>query len=313
MSSSKSQLDIIVVSYNTRELTLRSLKSIYNETKRTSFNLIVVDNNSHDGSADAIEKNFPQLTLIRSNRNLGFSAGVNLGAKNTCCDHLLLLNPDTVILNGAIDKLYSFALKKPNNGIWGGVTLNEDKSLNTHNAWRKPSTQSLFFNAFGLNEVFSTSGFFNKANYGSWKRDTVHEIDMLQGSFFLTKRSLWEQLGGLDEVFFMYGEECDFCLKAKKLGYQPIITPSAKIIHHGGASETSISDKTIKLLKSKVELINKHTTKWKRPIHKSLLILYVINKTIVTQLSSLIDKKSTLGKEWNYIFKNRKVWLKGWH
>jgi GT2 family glycosyltransferase len=162
MSNTTYQLDIIVVSFNTREYTLDALQSIYKETTRTSFNLVVVDNNSDDGSADAIEQTFPQLTLIRSPRNLGFSAGVNLGTKHCQSDFLLLLNPDTVILDAAIDTLYNFALTKSANGIWGGITLNNDMSLNTHNAWSKPSTLSLLFNALGLNETFSGSCFFNK-------------------------------------------------------------------------------------------------------------------------------------------------------
>ena len=118
MNNTATQLDIVVVSYNTRELTLEALRSVYEQTTQTTFNLIVVDNNSDDGSADAIEKNFPQLTLIRSPRNLGFSGGVNLCAKYFQSNYLLLLNPDTVILDGAIDTLYAFAHQKPTNGNW---------------------------------------------------------------------------------------------------------------------------------------------------------------------------------------------------
>lgn len=313
MNNAAAQLDIVVVSYNTRELTLEALRSVYEETTRTSFNLIVVDNNSDDGSADAIERAFPQLTLIRSPRNLGFSGGVNLSADHLKSDYLLLLNPDTVILDGAIDTLYDFALKKPANGIWGGITLNDDRSLNTHNAWRKPSTLTLLFNALGLNQIFATNRFFNSANYGDWQRDTEHEVDMLQGSFFLTHRSLWKQLGGLDETFFMYGEECDYCLKAIQNGYRPIITPDAKIIHHGGASEASAADRTVKLLKSKIELVNRHSSSWEKPLHRFLLLLYVINKTITLHLSSILNTaKKSQAREWSDVFMNRRSWLKGW-
>jgi len=313
MSNMVSQLDIVVVSYNTRELTLRALHSIYEQTIQTSFRLVVVDNDSQDGSADAIENAFPQLTLIRSSRNLGFSGGVNLGAKQFQSDYLLLLNPDTVILEGAIDTLFSFAQQKPNNGIWGGVTFNDDMSLNTHNAWSKPTTLTLLFSAFGLSKAFSSSCFFNKANYGCWQRDTEYEIDMLQGCFFLTQRSLWEQLGGLDETFFMYGEESDYCLKAIHQGYRPIITPNAKIIHHGGASEVTLSGKMIKLLKGKVELVNRHSSTWEKPLHRTLLLLYVINKTLTSRLLSIIKvKKKTQATEWKNILMERKSWLKGW-
>lgn len=313
MIEAKFQLDIVVVSYNTRELTLLAIDSIYEQTTKTIFNLIVVDNDSHDGSADAVEQKFPELTLIRSPRNLGFAGGVNLGAKQFQSDHFLLLNPDTVILDGAIDRLLSFALQRPENGIWGGVTLNDDMSINTHNAWSRPDTLSFLFNAIGLNETFSRSCFFNRANYGCWQRDTEFPVDMLQGCFFLTHRKVWELLGGLDETFFMYGEESDYCLKAKQNGYQPIVTPDAKIIHHGGASEISLSDKTIKLLKAKVELINRHSSNWEQPLHRSLLLLYVFNKTITTILFSLFKISSkTQAMEWKTVLMNKSSWMKGW-
>jgi GT2 family glycosyltransferase len=136
---------------------------------------------------------------------------------------------------------------------------------------------------------------------------------MLQGSFFLTQRSLWEQLGGLDETFFMYGEESDYCLKAIQKGYRPIVTPKAKIIHHGGASETNLSDKMNKLLKSKVELINKHSSTWERPLHRALLLLYVINKTMTLHLLSIANSaKNEQAAEWGIVLKGRKSWLKGW-
>jgi GT2 family glycosyltransferase len=273
----------------------------------------VVDNDSQDGSANAIEQEFPQLTLIRTGSNLGFSGGVNLGAKQFQSNYLLLLNPDTVILEGAIDNLFAFAQQKPNNGIWGGVTFNNDMTLNTHNAWSKPTTLTLFFSALGLSKTFSKSCFFNKANYGCWQRDTEHEIDMLQGCFFLTQRRLWEQLGGLDETFFMYGEESDYCLKAIQQGYRPIVTPTAKIIHHGGASEVNLSGKMIKLLKGKIELVNRHSSTWEKPLHRTLLLFYVVNKTITSRLFSFIrTEKKAQATEWKNILMERKSWLKGW-
>ena len=309
----KTLLDIVVVSYNTCDLTLRALHSIYKETTQTPFNLIVIDNNSHDGSADAIEREFPDLTLIRSTINLGFAGGVNLGAKQFSSDYILLLNPDTVTLDGAIDELLLFAQKKPKNGIWGGITFNNDMSLNTHNAWSKPTTLTLLFSALGLSKAFSNSCFFNKANYGCWKRDTEHEVEMLQGCFFLTSRRLWNKLEGLDETFFMYGEEGDYCLKAIQQGYHPIVTPKAKIIHHGGASEVNLSGKMIKLLKGKVELVNRHSSAWEKPLHKSLLSFYVLNKVVISSLVSLIKpQKKIQAKEWKAVFMDRKSWLKGW-
>ena len=306
-------LDIIIVSYNTVDLTLRAIHSVYEQTKEINYHLIVVDNDSKDGSADRIAEEFPQLTLIRSTINTGFSGGNNLGAKQSNADHILLLNPDTVVLNGAIDKLYQFAQLKPDNGLWGGITLNNDLSINTHNAWSKPTTMTLLFSALGLSKLFSKSCFFNNANYGCWQRDTIKEVDIIQGCFFLTTRDLWDKLGGLDESFFMYGEEADYCLKTINLGFQPIITPKATIIHHGGASEVSFSGKMIKLLKGKVELIRRHSKAWEQPIHKTLLSLFVINKVISFKLLSVLKpKKKEQAQEWQKVMQAQSSWLKGW-
>jgi len=149
-------------------------------------------------------------------------------------------------------------LDTPNAGIWGGITLNNDLSLNPNNARARLSTKTLLFSALGLSKIFNKSCFFNHDNYGCWDRKTEKTVDVVTGCFFLTPRKLWEELEGLDETFFMYAEEADYCIRAIKKGYQPKVTPEAKIIHHGGVSETNLSGKMLKLLKGKSELINKH-------------------------------------------------------
>ena len=307
-------VDIILVSYNTAEYTLRALHSVYEETKQFNFTVIVVDNNSQDDSVQQIKEKFPDTKLIVSKKNLGFAGGVNLGASHASGDYILLLNPDTVVLDGAIDKLLRFAGQYPENGIWGGITLNNDLSTNTHNAWAEESLSTLFFSVFGLNRLFKESCFFNHANYGCWKRDSIKAVDTLQGSFFLISKDVWNKLNGLDETFFMYAEEADFCYRARALGYQPIITPNAKIIHHGGGSETNLSGKMIKLLTGKVTFINKHHSFIKRLLMKSLLLLYVTNKLLLSTLMSLFkNNKKESQAEWWKIFQNSPMWLQGYH
>lgn len=304
----KPLVSIILVSYNTAEHTLKALASVQQQTKR-AYEIIVVDNKSSDNSVAAIRTAFPTLELIESAENLGFAGGVWKGVELAQGTYLLLLNPDTLILEGAIDKLLSFAEQHPHNGIWGGVTLNNDLSLNTQHAWSKPDFSSLLFSALGLSKVFSSSCLFNHANYGCWQRDTVKEVDILSGCFFLITRKVWDQLGGLDPTFFMYAEEADLCLRAKAQGYQPIVTPDARIIHHGGVSHTRFSGKLVKLLKGKVELINRHISEWKRPLYKALLWLYVFNKYT---LHRLLKPNSEQTREWQVVYQARSHWLKGY-
>ena len=307
------QLDIIIVSYNTAEYTKRAIQSVYDQTKVTEFNIIVVDNNSPDNSVAVIRDNFPDITLIESKQNLGFAGGVNLGAKAADSDYILLLNPDTIILEGAIDKIMHFAQEKPEAGIWGGITLNNDLSLNPNNARARLSFQTLLFSALGLSKIFRSSCFFNHDNYGCWDRNSIRKVDVITGCFFLTTRDLWKQLDGLDDTFFMYAEEADYCIRAIKKGKQPIVSPNARIIHHGGVSEANFSGKMIKLLKGKAELINKHTPRWKQFLFKNLLLMHVINKVLSYNVQVLLkrDKKSLL-IEWKTILQQRHSWLKGY-
>ena len=307
------QLDIIIVSYNTAEYTKRAIQSVYDETQLTAFNIIVVDNNSPDNSVAIIRDNFPDVVLIESKENLGFAGGVNLGAKAASSEYILLLNPDTLILEGAIDKIMHFSNKKADAGIWGGVTLNNDLSLNPNNARAKLSFKTLLFSALGLSKAFRSSCFFNHDNYGCWDRNSIREVDVITGCFFLTTRSLWKALEGLDDTFFMYAEEADYCIRAIAMGHQPIVTPDARIIHHGGVSEANFSGKMIKLLKGKAELINKHAKPWMQPILKKLLLMHVMNKVLSYNVLVLLkrDKKSLL-TEWRTIFQQRHAWLKGY-
>jgi hypothetical protein len=306
---SKPELSIIMVSYNTADYTRRAIASVFNETRSTNFELIVVDNASTDNSVALLSANFPDIKLFESADNLGFAGGVCLGVEEAQGEYLLLLNPDTIVQPGAIDKLLQFARKHPDNGIWGGVTLNNDLSINTQHAWSKPTFSSLLFSALGLSKAFSKSCFFNHANYGCWARDSIREVDILSGCFFLTSRKVWDQLGGLDPQFFMYAEEADYCLRAIKQGYQPIVTPDAQIIHHGGVSHTRFSGKLIKLLTGKVELINRHVSSGKRPVYKFLLYLYVLNKHM---LHKWLKPDAEEAREWQIVFEQRTNWLKGY-
>ncbi|KAG1694917.1 N-acetylglucosaminyl-diphospho-decaprenol L-rhamnosyltransferase [Nymphon striatum] len=176
----------------------------------------MVDNDSKDNSVELIASEFPEVEIIQTGQNLGFAGGVNVGAKASNSEYILLLNPDTVILDGAIDKLFEYAQSTPKAGVWGGITLNNDLSLNPNNARARLSFKTLLFSALGLSKAFNKSCFFNHDNYGCWDRKSEREVDVVTGCFFLTPRHLWTDLQGLDETFFMYAEEADYCIRAIK-------------------------------------------------------------------------------------------------
>jgi N-acetylglucosaminyl-diphospho-decaprenol L-rhamnosyltransferase len=301
-------LSIVMVSYNSEEHIISALGSVYSQTGFSSFEIIVVDNASVDDTVMKIREKFPMVRIIQSDRNLGFAGGVHLGVAESQGKFLLLINPDTVILDSAIDRLLEFSEINPNNGIWSGITLHKDMNLDSEHAWTKPTFTALLFFAFGLNRLFPHSSLFNKINYGGWSRDTVREVDIVSGCFFLTTRELWSRLNGFDPAFFLYAEEADYCLRAKKIGFHPIVTPDAKVIHLGGASHNLFSNKMIYLLKGKIELIHRHVDSWKQPVYKFLLFLYVLNNNVV---HSILAPRSEKQKEWRMVFKKRKEWLNG--
>jgi len=251
-------VSIIIVSFNTRQMTIDCIKSVIEQTKQIDYELIVLDNNSSDGSVEAIIAEFPNINLIANKTNLGFACGNNLATREAKGKWLLLLNPDTVVLDHAINKLLAFAKSWRDEGIFGGRTYLGDGTFDPTSCWKKPSLWSVFCFALGLTALFKRNVFFDSESYGGWMRDTVRNVDIVTGCFLLLKKETWSKLNGFSSDFFMYAEEADLCLRALSIGVQPVIYPDAKIIHYGGASETIVADKMVRMLKAKVTLIHKH-------------------------------------------------------
>lgn len=266
-------LSVIVVSYGTREMTLECLSSVVRETRDTPYEAIVVDNASPDGSAEAIAAQFPDFRVMAQTENLGFAAANNLAVREARGRYLLLLNPDTVVLDGALDKLMQFARRRPDAGIWGGRTLFGDRSLNPSSCWRRQTLWNLFCRGVGLSMLFPNSPLLHSEAYGGWLRDSEREVDIVTGCLLLIEKRLWDRLGGFAPEFFMYGEDADLCLRARALGYRPAVTPGATIVHYGGATETSTARKNKRLLAAKALLIRKHFPKLTRPFALALLAL----------------------------------------
>jgi GT2 family glycosyltransferase len=307
-------ISVIVVSYNTRAMTLDCLRSLAAETK-TPHEVIVVDNASTDGSAEAIAAEFPGIRLMAETANHGFAGANNLAAGEARGDYLLLLNPDTVVLDGAVDRLIAFAQARPEAGIWGGRTLYGDGRLNPASCWRRMTPWNLFCRASGLTGLFPGSGLFNPEAYGGWPRDTERAVDIVTGCFLLIRRDLWQQLGGFDPAFFMYGEEADLCLRARALGAAPRVTPEATIVHHGGASERVRADKMVRLLTAKAELIERHLPAWQRPLARALLRLWPLSRRIATGAFAAVTGQASFRESaanWAEIWRRRAEWRGGY-
>ena len=309
MTLSGVELSIIIISYNTRELTVACVRSLLAQTKKAEFDVMVVDNLSTDGSADTIASKFPQVRLIRSDRNLGFACANNVAAQDMSREWLLLLNPDTVVLAGAIDKLLVFAKAHPETSIFGGRTLFPDRSLNPSSCWRRPTLWSMFCISSGLTSIFRNSELFNPEAYGGWRRDTVRQVDIVSGCFLLIRRNLWERLGGFDPAFFMYGEEADLCWRAAKLGERCLICPEATIIHYGGSSEKVRADKMVRLFRAKTRLFAKHWSGPARAFGVRLLDFWAWSRMVAFgAITWMQPRRVESFRTWRSIWRRRAEW-----
>jgi GT2 family glycosyltransferase len=306
-------ISVVIVSYNTRDMTLECLRSVFDQTD-ASLDVIVVDNASTDGSPDAIRAQYPQVTVLAEPINHGFGPAHQIAMQYAKAPWVLLLNPDTEILDGAIDKLLAFARRMPGAGIWGGRTIYADGSLNKTSCWRKMTPWSLLCRITGLTSLFSRSALFNCEEYAGWQRDTERNVDIVTGCFLLMRRTLWDDLRGFDPTFYMYGEEADLCIRAKALGCRPSVTPEAQIIHHGGQSDPMATERTIKVLRAKTELILRHFPSGLRRACAVLHMCFPLSRLVgarVLQIVAPAKDRSQVADYWSKIWSRRAEWRYG--
>ena len=311
-------VSIMVVSYNTREMTLECLRSLQKEAAGLEYELLFLDNASSDDSFEAVEAEFgdtPRFNLKHSRENLGFAKANNQLALEARGEFLLLLNPDTVVLEDAIQNLLRFAQKKRERLIWGGRTITADGTLDKRSCCGSLTLLGLFFRTTGIKKLFHASEFFNSEEIGSWNRDTEREVGWITGCFMLIERALWNRLDGFAPAFFMYGEEAEMQIRARKLGARPTLTPEATIIHHGHGSSTTLWKTRAKIMRGEITIINYH---WKKPAGwagRKLIYINAFTRYLSFNILAKLNRQAGAverAKEWTDLWKNRKEWLKGY-
>ena len=306
-------VSIIVVSYNTRDLTLACLRSIDEHTTSCDYGVIVIDNASSDGSHDAIAREFPHVVLLRADTNLGFARANNLAAEHVRAPYTLLLNPDTYVIDDAIGVLLVFAREHPEARIYGGRTLFPDGSLNRTSAWGAPSLWSIMCRGTGLGQLFKRSRLFNPEDMPGWEHDTVREVATICGCFLLVETQLCRDLDGFDPRLTMYAEEVDFCLRARRRGARPTFNPASTIVHYGGASERVKADQVVRQFVAKVKLFRKHWNPASAWFGTRMLDLWAANKLVRAWVLHRIGRP---GKDpldtWFAIWRRRAEWRTAW-
>jgi GT2 family glycosyltransferase len=236
-----STLSIIVVSYNTRELLRSCLASIFEHAKEENPEVIVVDNNSSDGSVDVVRSVFPRIKVIANEENRGFAAANNIGVRIATGEMVLLLNPDTELLPQSVSSALTYMRNNSDVGILGCRILSPDGTVQ-QSARDVPSLWTLLMETSFLYKVLPHSGLFR--NPWVTLTDQEQDVDVVKGAFLLTRRSIFEAVGYLDEQFFLYSEEQDWCVRVKRHGWRIVYYPAANIIHREGASSKPGPDST---------------------------------------------------------------------
>lgn len=291
-------VSIIVVSYNTAALTDRCLDSIPAALGDLTAEVIVVDNASVDDSVDRLRRRHPEVTVVANHDNIGFARAVNQAARRARAPWLLLLNPDTVAEAGAVDALVNFARRHPGHGIYGGRTLTPEGTVDPRSCWGSQTLWSLWCFATMLDVIGRHTRTFDPESLGRWPRDTVREVGMVTGCLLLASGDVWRELDGFDERFFMYGEDADLSLRARRAGHRPVVTPDATVVHLGGGSPIRATDKTVLLLTARATIIRNRWSPARSRIGITLLHVGVGVRALVARVAP--------------VRRGREVWIGAW-
>jgi GT2 family glycosyltransferase len=232
------KLSIVILCWNDLKVLGDCLSSIYTGTHNTEFEIIVSDNGSTDGSIDFVRNNFPRVRILENGTNLRFAKGNNVGIDISQGEYVLILNPDTIIHDGALDKVVAYADSHPGAGAFGCKVLNADGSY--QGCARPPYTlRSEWFAALCLGRLSYLSEWFHAGLYMGWNGDTERSVGWLAGCFILVRAELLKKLRGFDEQFFYYYEDTDLCRRIWDAGYPILYTPDCAITHLKGQSTTN--------------------------------------------------------------------------
>ncbi|MBI4080803.1 MAG: glycosyltransferase family 2 protein [Candidatus Levybacteria bacterium] len=229
-------LSIVIVSYNAKDFLRRCLTSIQKNPANISHEVIVVDNASPDDSADMVEKEFPKVHLIAHKENVGFSKANNIGIKKSSGRYVLFLNPDTEIVDNALEEMIDFMDAHEEAGAATCFVKMPNGKLDDAAHRGFPTPWNAFCHFSGLGKVFPKSMLFNGYHMGWKDLDRVHEIEVLAGAFMIVRREAGEQVGWWDEDYFFYGEDVDFCYVLWEKGWKIFFVPGVTVLHNKGVS-----------------------------------------------------------------------------
>ena len=248
-------VSVIIINYKTPELLLQCIDSLYKYEDSSQFEIIVLDNDSQDNSVSLVRKKYPDIILIEAPANFGFAKGNNIAVKASTSAYLFFLNSDTILTAPVLAQLIANLKSSPAASLVAPRLLNEDKSVQA-SVFKFPTVMRAVFESLFLVSIFPASTLFGDYRNFDYKKPMA--VDYVSGACFLMQKSLFEQVNGFDESFFMYAEEADMMLRLAKLGYQCYYHPVGDIIHLGGASSGKKDAFKAIFFESQVRFFKKH-------------------------------------------------------
>tara|TARA_Y100000590_G_scaffold280684_1_gene315340 strand:- start:423 stop:1322 length:900 start_codon:yes stop_codon:yes gene_type:complete len=282
-------ISIIIVSYNVKEYIISCIESIYKHSKSNhSFEIIVIDNNSKDGTTDSLEKEFPKISLIKNKYNAGFSIAANQGVKSCQGKYIFILNPDTLIVEDVLGKLINAAKNQKKLGALG-PSLVDDNEVFQQSFWRNPSIINTLLSIFHLDLLNY------KKNYKDKRFNTISNVETISGAALFLPRTTFNKLNGFNEKLF-WMEDVDLCFRLNQLGYKTYYLPLTKIVHFSGKSaETNYKVAISNQLLSKIKFFRIHHSKLSANIILFSVLLISLVKSIlllfISPFSSLYRRK----------------------
>ncbi|MBN2682898.1 MAG: glycosyltransferase [Bacteroidales bacterium] len=256
------KLSVVIVNYNVRYFLEQCLYSVRKAVKNIPAEVFVVDNNSVDGSCAMVKEKFPEVILIENKNNLGFSKANNQAVRISKGEFVLLLNPDTVVEEDSFEKTLAFMDKTPDAGGLGVKMIDGKGNFLPESKRGLPTPIVAFYKIFGLSALFPKSKKFGKYHLGYLDKEQIHSVDVLAGCFMLLRKKTLDEVGLLDEAFFMYGEDIDLSYRITKGGYKNYYFPETTIIHYKGESTKKGSINYVRVFyNAMIIFAKKHFTK----------------------------------------------------
>lgn len=286
-------VSIIIVAWNVRKLLYDCLKSVYDQTNGISFETIYVDNASKDGSVEMVTKEFPEVKVIKNTENKGFIKANNQGIGIAKGKYVLLLNSDTIVLDNAIAKTVKFADEHLDAAVVGCRVLNPDYTLQ-RTCFMYPSLLNMFLAATYLYKIFPKSRFFGREEMTWWDYNDVREVETICGCFSLVRMKAVRQVGLMDEIYFVYGDDPDWCYRFSKYGWKIMFTPEAQIIHYGGQNTKQMARKfRLQLHGSELIFMKLHRNRLTFPLACILTALFLFLRIPYWLTKAILHKKES--------------------